>query len=224
MSSFILKIIALVTMFCDHLSYALWGKFSFLNYIGRLAFPIFAFQLTEGFIHTRSKKNYLYRLFIFAIASQVPFMLFCRLFNTTVVLNIFFTLFVGLIALIGYENCKNKYVGVLLVACLASTADFLKMDYGAFGILMIFIFYIFKDKKIFMNLLYSALIFIKYIPLYISTNFYYEYLLLIATYFIPLILINLYNGKKGPDTKYFLYLFYPIHLILLYTFNILFIH
>ncbi len=224
MSSFVLKIIAIITMFCDHLSYALWGEFSNLNYIGRIAFPIFAFQLTEGFIHTRSKKNYLYRLFVFAIASQIPFMLFCRLFNTTVVLNIFFTLFVGLIALIGYENCKNKYVGILLVACLSCTADFLKMDYGAFGILMIFIFYIFKDKKVLMNISYLALILLKYMPACIFYNFYYAYLLLIVSYFVPLIIINLYNGKKGPDAKYFMYLFYPIHLIILYTFNILFIH
>ena len=223
MSSFLLKIIAMISMFCDHLGYTLWGEFSFLNYIGRLAFPIFAFQLTQGFIYTKSKKNYLYRLFLFALLSQIPFNLFCTVFQTSTVLNIFFTLFIGLVALIGYEKCDNKYVGILLVACLSCTADFFKMDYGAFGILMIFSFYIFKEKKIWMNISYVALILFKYIPLYFATNFYYAYLLLMSAYLVPLIFINLYNGKKGPDTKYFLYMFYPIHLIILYIINILFI-
>ena len=44
MSSFVLKIIAVITMFIDHLGYTLFGKFSYLNYVGRISFPIFAFQ------------------------------------------------------------------------------------------------------------------------------------------------------------------------------------
>ena len=44
MTSFVLKIIALITMFIDHLGYAIYGRFSYLNYIGRIAFPIFAFK------------------------------------------------------------------------------------------------------------------------------------------------------------------------------------
>ena len=59
MSNFVLKIIAIVSMFCDHLGYAIYEKFSYFNYIGRLAFPIFAFGISEGYKHTRSKKNYL---------------------------------------------------------------------------------------------------------------------------------------------------------------------
>ena len=58
MTSFVLKIIALITMFIDHLGYAIYGKFSYLNYIGRIAFPIFAFQISEGFVHTKNIKKY----------------------------------------------------------------------------------------------------------------------------------------------------------------------
>ncbi len=223
MSSFVLKLIAMITMFCDHLGYALYGKFSFLNYIGRIAFPLFAFQLTEGFIHTRSKKNYLYRLLLFALVSQVPFSLFLTLFNSSVVLNIFFTLFLALVAMLGYEKCENKSIGLLLVAGIACCADLIKTDYGSFGILLIFCFYIFKNKKLYMNLSYIVLILLKYLPSYINSNFFYRYLILMFCYLIPLLFINLYNGKKGPNTKYYLYLFYPAHLILLYVFNMLFI-
>ena len=57
MTSFTLKIIALVSMFLDHISYPIFGGYSFLNLLGRIAFPIFAFQISEGFIHTKSVKN-----------------------------------------------------------------------------------------------------------------------------------------------------------------------
>ena len=58
MTSFTLKIIALITMFIDHLGYAIFNKFSFFNYIGRVAFPIFAFQISEGFHYTKNVKKY----------------------------------------------------------------------------------------------------------------------------------------------------------------------
>ncbi len=223
MSNFVLKIIAMITMFIDHLGYALFGKFSYFNYIGRLAFPIFAFGISEGYMHTKSKRNYLIRLFTFAIVSQAPFMFFRSMYTTGFSLNIFFTLFLGLVAIIGYEQCKNKYVGILLVACLSITADTLKMDYGYFGILMIFIFHVFKNNKLLMNISYVILCLLKYIPLYIGYNFYYPYLILCLCTILPLIFINLYNGKKGLNTKYVLYGFYPVHLIVLYVFNLIFI-
>ncbi len=221
MSNFILKIIAVITMFIDHLGYTIYGKFSYFNYIGRLAFPIFAFGISEGYIHTKSKKDYLMRLFIFAIISQVPFMLFRSMFTNGFALNIFFTLLIGLIAIIGYEQCKNKYIGILLVACLGLTADAFKMDYGYFGVFMIFIFHIFKEKKLLMNLSFIGLCLLKYFPLYIRNNFYYAYILLFVFTILTLIFINLYNGKKGKEMKYFLYGFYPAHLIILYVFNLL---
>lgn len=223
MSSFVLKIIGIITMFIDHLSYAIFAKSSWLNYIGRLAFPIFAFGISEGYIHTKSKKNYLMRLFLFAIASQFPFMLFRSMFTTGFALNIFFTLFLGLVAIIGYEQCKNKAIGLLLVVCLGLTADVLKTDYGYFGIFVIFIFHIFKENKLYMNLSFIALCLLKYIPLFIRYNFYIPYLLFCVGTILSLVFINLYNGKKGKDAKYILYGFYPAHLILLYVFNLLFI-
>lgn len=223
MSNFVLKIIAMITMFCDHLGYAIYSKFSSFNYIGRLAFPIFAFGISEGYVHTRSKKNYLMRLFLFAVASQAPYMFFRSMYTTGFALNIFFTLFLGLVALIGYEQCSNKYVGLLLVACLGLTADTLKMDYGYFGIFTIFIFHIFKNNKALMNLSFIGLCLLKYLPLYIRYNFYLPYIILFTCTISSLVFINLYNGKKGPNTKYLLYGFYPVHLMLLYVFNLLFV-
>lgn len=73
MTSFKLKIIAIITMVCDHFGDALFSVISPLNFIGRMAFPIFAFQLSEGYIHTKNIKRYLLRIFVFAIISQIPF-------------------------------------------------------------------------------------------------------------------------------------------------------
>lgn len=91
-SSFALKIIAVICMLCDHLGDAIIKPFSFFNVIGRIAFPIFAFQITEGYIHTKDLKKYFKRLIIFAILSQIPFMLFLSTFTSPFTLNIFFTL------------------------------------------------------------------------------------------------------------------------------------
>ena len=101
MSSFVLKVIAIITMFCDHFGDAFIGHTSFFNLIGRIAFPIFAFQITEGYIHTKSLKKYMTRLGIFAIISQIPFILFIRKFinPTSISLNVFFTLFLGLLSI-----------------------------------------------------------------------------------------------------------------------------
>lgn len=223
MSSFILKLVAILTMFCDHLGYAIYGKFSFLNYIGRLAFPIFAFQISEGYRHTKSKKNYLMRLFLFALISQVPFSLFCSIFQQSFVLNIFFTLFIGLVAIIGYEQIKNKALGIIFGICLSFTADLIHADYGSWGVLFIFMFHVLKEKKWLMNLSFLILVLAKYLPSFLLYNFYPPYLLLALCMLLSLIFINCYNGKKGINTKYLLYTFYPLHLILLYVFHVIFI-
>lgn len=105
MTSFALKIIAIVSMFCDHFGDAYIGSFSFFNLIGRIAFPIFAFQISEGFIHTKSIKKYFLRLGIFALISQIPFWLFAHKFLGTndLSLNVFFTLFLGLLGIYLYD-------------------------------------------------------------------------------------------------------------------------
>ena len=223
MSSFVIKLIAMVTMFCDHLGYILFQKFSYFNYIGRISFPLFAFQISEGYRHTKSKKNYLLRLFLFGLISQIPFSLFCSLLEKGFTLNIFFTLFMGLLAIIGYEQCENKALGLLLVVSLSLSADFLHMDYGYWGVLLIFLFHIFKENKVKLYIGYVLLVLAKYLPIYILYHFSYEYLILMIGTLIPLLLIHPYNGKKGMDTKYLLYTFYPVHLVVLYVF-FLFLH
>ena len=71
MTSFVLKCIAMVAMLIDHTSTAYFGYTTLFNVIGRIAFPIFAFQISEGYIHTKNLKKYFLRLFLFAVISQL---------------------------------------------------------------------------------------------------------------------------------------------------------
>lgn len=234
MSAFALKIIALISMACDHSSYVLFGHFSFLNYIGRIAFPIFAFQISEGYIHTKDLKKYLLRLFVFALISQAPFLLFTSIYSSSHNLNIFFTLFLGLITITIFDklnklNCTNKYmhylynlIGLVSVVIIGIIATTLHCDYSFYGVAIIFVFYLFKKHKVLMNFAFIVCTIVYYLKSLLYSSHFEIYLLIIAFTCLSLVFINLYNNKKGKDTKYFLYLFYPIHLLILWVITLLF--
>lgn len=225
MSSFIFKIIAIITMLIDHLGYVVFnGNFSYFNYIGRLAFPIFAFQISEGYIHTKNFKKYFFKLFIFAIISQLPFMLFHSIMSPEISLNIFFTLLLGLTGIYFYDKLKTKFnsfgvfLGILTTIFIGLLSNYIKSDYGLYGVLIIVSFYIFKNNKLNNFLMFLILTLGYYLYYMLKIGYTYKYILLISFTILPILLITIfYNNKKGKDTKYFLYLFYPIHLLILYT-------
>lgn len=228
MNSFVLKIIACITMFIDHIGYVIYGEPSWLNYIGRLAFPIFAFQISEGFIHTKNVKKYLLRLFIFAIISQVPFMLFSTLISDTFALNVIFTLFLGLVSIIAFKY--NKLIGVFTAILLGVIAQKSNCDYGFYGVAITFLFYVFRNNKLLFISGFSIATIINYAY---RTSMYWGYGMDIFkyafNYYLPyaictlfsLIFILLYNKKKGHSNRYLLYLFYPLHLLLVYGISII---
>ena len=215
MTSLILKCIAMISMLIDHTSVAYFGQTTLFNVIGRIAFPIFAFQISEGYIHTKNLKKYLLRLFCFAIISQVPFMLFDSMFTNNFSFNIFGTLFVGLLAILLYDkiaNCTfeltkdkkfnltiNKIFGFIPAILFGIVSEVCCFDYGFWGVAIIFLFYFFKND---INI--------------IIYGYHYLYILLCIGTILPIIFICLYNGKQGKKIKYLLYAFYPVHLLILY--------
>lgn len=204
-------------MLSDHIGDAILGKFSFLNLIGRIAFPLFAFQAVQGYIHTKDFKKHLIKMLIFACISQIPFMLFLSTFTDAFMLNIFFTFALALISLHFYDKVKNKILGFIIVLFITILAELIKVDYGAFGILLIFSFYFFKDKPILMSISSFILCFGNYIiNIFSYPSLSFLYILCAFFTFLPTILILFYNKKEGPKTKYFFYIFYPLHLFILY--------
>ncbi len=204
MSSFILKIIALLTMTIDHIGVFIFpGQIGF-RIIGRVAFILFAFLLTEGFIYTSNRFNYLKRLVVMAIICQLGVLLPQISYPG----NIFFTLSFGLYGLMLLE--EQRYFRYLLLVVLSY---FVPIDYGSYGVMLIGIFYLFKKYQL--NYGWQLIIFT-------LLNYYGIHFLNFSniTYFsvVALVLTWMYNGKRGYNNQVLnllFYWYYPIHLLII---------
>ena len=204
LNNFTLKMIAVITMLIDHIGYVLFPNMLIFRAIGRIAFPIFCFLIVEGFFHTRNHANYLIRLSVFALISEIPFDL---AFHKTLFYwdaqNVFITLALGLFAIFCLEEWNNKRIFFIPLALIACIAYFSRCDYGLGGVLLICIFYLTRHSA-WMRLFLVALV------LYVFFGSFELYGL------IAMIPITLYNGKRGPSAKMFFSWFYPVHLLILY--------
>ena len=219
MSIFVLKIIACITMFLDHIRYAnpMFSNVIFQN-LGRISFPLYAFMITEGYKHTSDIKKYYKRLIILAIVSQIPFMLFRKLVGEWKLLNIIFTLLLGMLCITVCEKNKKSILALCISACIIVLGNIIKVDYGWYGVAMVFIFYLGKENKYILSILYTILTYSYFVYRKINIM---EHKVYFACFFIPLILVLLYNGKKGKDMKKFFYAFYPVSLIVVYLVSLI---
>jgi hypothetical protein len=217
MTSFQIKILACLFMVSDHIGYIFFPSDQIFRIIGRLAFPIFAYLIAEGYRKTGNVWAYFLRLLVFGLISQPIFQLAIK----TRELNIFLTLSLGLLAILLFDKIKNKKLGLLFVVLIAAAAYFLKSDYGAYGILSIFFFWLYGEKKDFTKLILSQwLLAVFYLfveklnvangRLSINPYYFLQHFSLFALFFI-----YLYNGERGRKLKYFFYAFYPVHLLIL---------
>lgn len=212
MNVFLLKSIALITMITDHYGAIFHPNIILYRIIGRLAFPIYAFLLVEGYTHTRNIKKYGIRLLLFAFISEIPFdFAFYNEINFNHQ-NIFFTLTIGLAIMYFLDN-KDRYslstplvigIGLILSMIMA-------VDYNYIGIIYILSFYYMKNLKPGEKLLKAGgIIFLTNI---ISTTSLQQFSLL------SLPILYLYNGKLGPKNRFLQFIFYlsyPLHLIIFY--------
>ena len=222
-----LKIIACISMFIDHATLILWHEFrsyivtldydAIMRYekiyhagrsIGRLAFPIFCFLLTEGFFHTKSRPKYLLRLMIMALVSEHAFNLLVSGTNLDPYdQNVFLTLAISLITIMLIDKVKDRFTGkpdIVSVLTIVITglgcllAYKLNTDYDYKGVLAVTIMYLLHGSRI-LTCLGTALAF-TWEPWAITAAG-------------PILL---YNGKRGLSIKYFFYIFYPLHIYLIY--------
>jgi len=221
MTSFAIKIIACITMFLDHIKYAIPSAQNFFTiYGGRLSFPLFAFLITEGYVHTKNLKKYVTRLMLFGIISQIPFMFFRTLVGEWKMLNIMFTMLLGILAIFVYDKINKKYVSLLVVVLIVFLGYVLKVDYGAYGVLTVFIIYVFKNNKKIFSVAYGTLIFIYYYYWFRNQVIEMPNILYLICTLFSIIIISFYNGKQGRKIKYFFYWFYPIHMIIVYLISL----
>ncbi len=204
----VLKWIAVLTMVIDHVGAILFPDQIWMRVIGRVAFPIYAYCLAEGFRYTSDYRRYLGRLALFAILSEIPFDLaFYGVPFSFAHQNVFFTLTLGLILLWVLERCREQLLlcaGAFAVLCFLAQA--LHMDYGAGGLLMVFAFYLAQQGTspwigwgifVFINLFgYAGGV---------------QWAAILA-----LLPIGLYSGKAGKRKQRFFYWIYPLHLLLLW--------
>ncbi len=221
MTAFQIKLIAIITMTIDHVGLFFFPDVEVLRIIGRLSFPLFAWLIANGAYHTKNIKSYMLRLFVFAFISQVPFWLaFHLIFPVDLGLNIFFTLFLGLVAIYGKQKIKNNVGWMLLVMLCSFTALILNTDYGAAGVLSIVGFYVFFNNLpklvVFQMLLFFLFFTVPAILLYTETLQLNIVGLLQPIAVTSLFFIAKYNKKEGLKAKYLFYFFYPLHLLAIY--------
>lgn len=218
MTSNVLKVIAILAMFVDHASYWIVSKGTapdlIVHSFGRLAAPIMCYLIAEGFYHTSNVKKYIFRLFLFAIISHFPYVLFFELrwWQAT---SVMWGLLMGLVALtvsrLPNLSCLYKLPAILLCCLLAWTAD-----WNYIVVLWILGFGWFRGRFPWQMASFAAVGGIFYLLplLHLGADCMYRFGILFA---IPL--FALYNGTRGRKSsliKWGFYVFYPVHLILLH--------
>ena len=223
-----LRLFAILFMVLDHLWATVVPGNLWLTCLGRLAFPIFAFQLCEGYRHTGDFQRYCLRLLVFALLSEIPFNLF---YAGSLIFpfhqNVMFTLLLGLLAirqadmLRREEGIKKKSLRCLALLLIFAGGVALFPDYGLMGVMTVLCFFVFRDHRLFQLAAMAVLNIFAFkgqtIPVSLGAlafDFPIQGFALLA---LPL--IWLYNGEKGPGGKglrLFWYIFYPLHMLALY--------
>lgn len=226
-----LHMLAMAFMLLDHLWATVVPGNEWMTCLGRLAFPIFAFLLVEGYFYTRNLKKYVWRLLICALLSEIPFNLMYagRLFYP-LHQNVLWTFLIAIGLIRWNERAKAaalwrrllRWASTLILGFLIGTLTF--VDYYGYGIMMVLVFYFFRGKAWWQLL--GQLIGLYWINVELMGGLVYEFTALGRHWVVhqqsfallALIPIWLYRGRKGyhsPGFQRFCYLFYPAHMLLL---------
>ena len=221
-----LKIIALIAMVIDHVGVMIFPNTLWLRCLGRISLPIFTYMIAEGCRHTKNPTKYFLRIFILGLLCQaVYFAVYGTLYLSTVVSFALSVLAIQSIdALIASKSKKALFIHILYCAALLLLMLFLvfppkfmeqyglMLDYGISPFLIPIVLYYLPTKE--WRLI--AMIPLLYL---LSLNFEWEQLLAFCA--IPILFM--YNGKRGKtNLKYFFYIAYPAHLVLIFIVYTLF--
>lgn len=229
LSSFWLKIIACAAMLTDHSALvapaALGGWYTAMRCVGRIAFPLFAYQLASGYAHTSDVRRYMLRMAAFALISQAPFYLFLSPVSYGVGLNIFFTLLLGLMCAYVNDNCPWKWAAVTFCGLAVAAGGVCNVDYGSWGVTLVFMFCACGSDRRMALAMFAALAAVKFAPQMLAAPS------MALSYYLPMMLCTLassalmlaHSGRRGRRMGLAVYIFYPAHLTLLYAVRVLFV-
>ncbi len=231
-SSFTLHMLAMAFMLCDHLWATVIPGHQWLTWLGRIAFPIFAFLIVEGYFHTHSFKKYLKRLFLFALLAEIPFnLMYTASWIFPFHQNVLWTLLIGLLCMKSIDKLRARFkpwfsipLAVLLAMVFPLLAQLTMTDYYGYGVLTVLLFYVFRDNKWYHRLgQFAGLLYINWFAISGMTlplNLWGFHMEIpqqgVAT--LALIPIWFYRGRQGAHNKviqYCLYAFYPVHMLIL---------
>lgn len=225
-----LKCIAMALMLCDHMWATVIPGNQWLTCLGRLAFPIFAFQVAEGFAKTRHFRRYLGRMFLFALLSEVPFDL---MYGGSVFYpfhqNVLFTFCLALILLRLLERVRSRGRALWLLAAAGLgflgywLGMLLMVDYYGYGVLTVLVFYLCRDVPLGwlgqlagLTVINAGMMGGLLLPVELfGWNFDLPQQGLAVLALLP---IWLYNGQRGRDSqpiRLACYAFYPLHILVL---------
>ena len=192
----LLFVIAAITMVIDHIGIVFFPEHIFLRMIGRISFPIYAYGIAQGVKHTSNFKKYITRILIAAVIAQ-PF----YMYSLRKGVNIMFELILFATVLNFVKNEKN--IHAIILALLTAV---LNLDYGLYGLILAFGFFIMDEEKLTGIILISIATFVSALgSIMFAQGF--------AILALPLILFLPNINIKLP--KYFFYAFYPLHLIII---------
>lgn len=235
LSGFALKIIAMVTMTCDHIAEFWWDECAevwdmlpvYMRMIGKLTFPILVYLFAEGYYHTRDRAKYLIRVTIFAVISVFPFYLMHG--NPW---NVLFTFAVGLALLMSKDEVEKLFEKVpsgffmlvfFIIAMLVSWY-FRYFDWGFPGILAIYVAGQVKDirSRAFVPgmVLFAGMM----LKCYMTQTLRMDNIIIYGGCLLSIGLLLLYNGQRGYNkgwwVKYLFYIYYPAHLLVIFWIKI----
>lgn len=235
-----LKVIAMVTMAIDHTGAALCPYALTLRVIGRIAFPIYMWLLVMGFVHTSSRKKYMIRMAALAVLSELPFDLALTGEWTLQWQNIYFMLLLSLILMALLEKAmdigsRSRRIAMIGAAVIASMflAEWLNFDYGCTGPVLAAVFYLyFRTGRPDLFAGFFLFCFSRFLSPVLTGepigNLYMWLSCFLNTSLeccgaMAIPFIRRYNGvRKWKGGKAFFYLFYPVHLLILYGIRTLF--
>ncbi|HIU16683.1 MAG TPA: hypothetical protein IAC49_09510 [Candidatus Ventricola intestinavium] len=219
MSSFALRLIALVCMCIDHMGLALFPSASVFRCVGRLAFPLYCFLLAQGYAHTHDLRAYARRLLLLAFLSEIPFdMLIFGRIASGMEQNVVFSLLLGLLALYALDRLAGRPLESALVGItLCMLAMVARVSYGWLGIALCLAFRQAGNRRamgavcaVSLSLLYSlSLLFSGVERSWVLVS------LCAAGAALPLLFYNGRRGFSSPVLTFLFYAAYPLHIALL---------